>query len=122
MADIDSWAPSNHCPAVQERQVWQEEQYPAALQAAQLQVDLSSLPAGDDTEIGAQLGWHMSWLDLQPNTLPNPPKIDLSPYVCVCVCACCCLFSDNTFCRIGWRKSVTYSDSVRFSHDYQLAE
>jgi len=32
----------------------QEKQYPAALKAAQLQVDLSSLPAGDDTEIGAK--------------------------------------------------------------------
>ena len=87
-------------PLVQ-RQVWQEKQYPAALKAAQLQVDLSSLPAGDDTEIGAQLGWHMTWLeDLQPNALANPPLrrlICLPVLSCVCVCVCFCLLCDNTF-------------------------
>jgi len=34
----------------------EDEHYSAALEAAQLPVDLTSLPAGDETEIGAMLG------------------------------------------------------------------
>ena len=106
-------------PAVQ-RQVWQEKQYPAALKAAQLQVDLSSLPAGDDTEIGAQLGWHMTWLeDLQTERFgqSSTPKIDLSPCVCVCAFTCFVTTLFTSFCRIGWRRHSPTSLNTEF-HSY----